>query len=379
VIIGIDASRVVAGQRTGTEAYARFLIEALLPPAAEAGHQVRLYYNLAPNRPIFSAPHEAVVIPWPRLWSHLRLAWELHRRPPDVFFTPAHVIPWSWRGPSVATIHDLGYERFPAAHPRRQLAYLRWSTRHNARRARLVIADSYATSADLQQFYATDPARIHVVWPGRDPAVQPVHDPALIAAAAARFGITAPWLLYIGTLQPRKNLARLVQAFGQVAAEIPHTLVLAGKAGWLPQPLEAALAALPPDVRRRVILTGFVSEEEKVALLSGATALLYPSLHEGFGFPLLEGQACGVAVVSADNSSLPEVAGDGALLVDAGDSAALAHAMRRIATDPALRARLIAAGRHNLTRFDWSRAARQVLTLLEQVHEQHVRKSESRL
>jgi glycosyltransferase involved in cell wall biosynthesis len=365
--IGIDASRAATGQRTGTEGYALHLIRALIPLAAERGQQVRLYFNRPPAGDLFpdNGHVEAVHIPQERLWTHGRLRREMQARPPDVFFTPAHVIPIGYDRPSVATIHDLGFEHFPEAHPRRQRAYLRWSTRHNARVARRVIADSRATADDLIRLYGVAPEKIEVVYPGVDPGLRRVDDPEAIAAACANAGIVRPYLLYLGTLQPRKNLGRLVEAFAASGLHAEgYTLVLAGRAGWLAEPLLEAIRGLPPAVQDRVRLPGFIPDADKAALLSGATALVFPSLYEGFGFPVLEAQACGTPVICSNTSSLPEAAGDGALLVDPLDRGALAEAMRRVVADAALRADLIARGRVNLLRFDWAAAAGAVLETL---------------
>jgi glycosyltransferase involved in cell wall biosynthesis len=345
------------------------LIRALIPLAAGRGHRLRLYFNAAPAANLFpAAPHvEPVVIPLRRLWTHARLGHELRTHPPDVFFTPAHVIPVGVRCPAVATVHDLGYEHFPEAHPRRQLAYLRWSTRHNARVARRVMADSRATADDLTRLYATDPAKIAVVYPGADPELRRVGDPAALSAAAAKYGLRPPYLLYLGTLQPRKNLVRLVEAFA--ASDLHndgYSLVLAGRAGWLAAPLLAAVGRLPSAVAERVHLPGYVAETDKAALLSGATALVFPSLYEGFGLPVLEAQACGVPVVCANTSSLPEVGGNAALLVDPLDTAALRAALQRIVSDVGLRDELIARGYANLARFRWEEAAAQALDVLEE-------------
>lgn len=364
-LIGIDASRAVTRQRTGTEAYASFLIQALLPLAEAAGHRVRLYFNQPPPAGLFpsSAQVTHVVIPFPRLWTHLRLAAELHQHPPDVFFTPAHVIPASYFGPSVATVHDLGYHHFPQAHPLGQRLYLRWSTRHNARRSRLVAADSQATKDDLVRLDGIAPEKVRVVYPGIDPSLTAVSDPATITAVTSRRHINQPYFLYIGTIQPRKNLVRVIEAFA--AANLPHhQLVLAGKQGWLSQPILDAAANLPENVRTRIRFIGFVPETDKAALISGAQLLVYPSLYEGFGFPLLEGQACGTAVLAANTSSLPEIAGDGALLVDPLDTAAIAQAMRQLAEDGELRQRLVQAGFANVRRFTWETAASQLLACL---------------
>ena len=369
MIIGIDASRATTRQRTGTEAYATFLIRALIPQIVHKGYQLRLYFNQPPAPGLFPL-HELVtqvVIPFPRLWTHMRLAWELQQRPPDVFFTPAHVIPLTYRGRSVATVHDLGYHHFPAAHPRGQLTYLRWSTWHNGRISHRIIADSQATKADLIQFDHVDPDKIKIVYPGIDPELQPVLDEAHITAVLQKYRITPPYLLFLSTLQPRKNLLRLIQAYeaAHVATNLPHQLVLAGKTGWLADPILQAVSTLQPPASQKVILPGFIDDGDKAALLSRATAVLYPSLYEGFGFPVLEAQACGTAVLCTNSSSLPEIVGDSALLVDPLDTTALGQAVQKIAINTELRQQLVHKGFANVQRFDWQKTAEQVLFILE--------------
>ncbi|MEW5989311.1 MAG: glycosyltransferase family 1 protein [Chloroflexota bacterium] len=374
MIVGIDASRATAAHLTGTEGYAYHLIHALINHAGRFGesrYRLRLYFNRFPTPGAFpDLPFvEPVIIPFPRLWTHLRLAWELHRRPPDVFFTPAHVIPYTYRGRSVATIHDLGYHYFPEAHTRGQVSYLRWSTAHNGRRARLIIADSQATKEDLTRLYTLDPGKIKVIYPGLAPGLRPVTDRAELAAVQQKYDIHPPYLLYLGTLQPRKNLVRLVEAYAQLPAPRPQ-LVLAGKVGWLAQPILTAVASNQSSITNNqlpILLPGYVAEEDKAALISGAIGLLFPSLYEGFGFPVLEGQVCGVPVLAANTSSLPEIAGEGALLVDPLDTAGLSAAIHRLIHDEALRQRLIQAGFANAQQFTWQRAAEQVLALLEEV------------
>lgn len=372
MLIGIDASRAVTSQRTGTEAYAYYLLQALIPLALAQDHQVRLYFNQPPPLDLFpnSPQVEQIVIPLPRLWTHLRLAAELHRRPPDVFFTPAHVIPLSYFGPSVATIHDLGYHHFPQAHPWRQLTYLRWSTRHNGRRARCIVADSEATKQDLIRLDGIPADKIDVIYPGIDPALQPVTDEAAITAVLRKYHITPPYLLFLSTLQPRKNLLHLIQAYA--ASGLPHQLVLAGKPGWLSQPIMEVISDQFSVISERIVVTGFVAEADKAPLLSGATAVLYPSLYEGFGFPVLEAQACGTAVLTSNTSSLPEVAGDAALLVDPLDMAAITRGMQTLANDEPLRQMLVQKGFENVNRFRWEETAVQLLQALEKaLHESH--------
>ena len=376
--IGIDASRAVTLQRTGTEAYAFFLIQALIPLVQEAGHHLQLYFNQPPPDGLF--PENTAVshtnIPFPRLWTHLRLAAELHQHPPDIFFTPAHVLPASYFGKSVATVHDLACHHFPEAYTKRQRAYLKWSTRHNARRSRIVLADSQATKSDLAHFYNIDPTKIEVLYPGIDPALQPVDDEAKITAVLHKYHITPPYLLYLGTLQPRKNLVRLIHAHAN--ANIPHQLVLAGKPGWLSQPILEAVSHQPsvtnlqspiPNPQSPISLPGFIADADKAALISGATAVLYPSLYEGFGFPILEAQACGTAVLCANTSSLPEVAGDAALYVDPLNTAGITRGIKQIAQDTQLRNKLVAAGFANAQKFRWEKTAVNLLHILEKAAE----------
>lgn len=363
MLIGIDASRATAAQRTGTEAYAYHLIHELLTLTAGSEHSLRLYYNQPPAANLFpSFSHvEPVVMPFRRLWTHLRLAAELHRRPPDIFFTPAHVIPISYFGRSVATVHDLGYRYFPEAHTRQQVAQLEWSTRHNARRSRLIFADSQATKDDLVNFYGTNPTKIYVVYPGL--AHLPDQTPS--AKIETKLKRWAPYLLFLSTIQPRKNIGRIVQAFANIAAQIPHKLILAGKVGWSAQPLLQHIDQLPVELKTRIILPGFIPDSDKAALIKGADLFLYPSLYEGFGFPLLEANAYGTAVLASYSSSLPELAGDeAALLVNPQNTAAIAAGILQLLQDEALRQKLIAQGYKNVRRFQWPTAAKRVLELL---------------
>lgn len=370
MLIGIDASRAVARQRTGTEAYAYYLIRALIPAASRRGHTLRLYYNAPPPPALFADDPglENRAIPFSRLWTHIRLARELRQHPPDVFFTPAHVIPLAVRHvPCVATIHDMGYLHFSDAHPWRQLTYLRWSTRHNARVSARLVVDSLATQRDLTYFDKVAQEKIAVVYPGADPDLHPVADEAAMTAVLRKYAITPPYLLFVSTLQPRKNLIRLIEAFTQ--AQTSHQLVLAGKVGWLAQPILDAVAdhqRLLPSGAPAIVLPGFVDDDDKAALISGATAVLYPSLYEGFGFPVLEAQACGAPVLCANTSSLPEVAGEAALLVDPLDTAAIRDGIDRLVRDPLLRAELVEAGLENVKRFTWEETAVRILDVLEE-------------
>ncbi|MEA3344762.1 MAG: glycosyltransferase family 1 protein, partial [Chloroflexota bacterium] len=334
--------------RTGTENYSLHLIRALLK--AGGGHHYRLYFNLPVGHrqppPFPPGPWEARVIPFPRLWTHLRLSWEMAQHPPDLLFVPAHVLPLLHPRRSVVTVHDLGFRFFPQAHRTLDRWYLEWSTRYHARAAAHLLADSEATKRDLIELYGVPPERITVVYPGRDESLQPVADPDAIAQIKKRYGIGGEYILHIGTLHPRKNLAHLVEAFALLREGLPQgsawRLVLAGRKGWLYEPLFRRIAEL--GLEEEVIFTGYVPQPDLAPLLSGARCFAFPSLYEGFGFPVLEAMSCGTPVVCSNASSLPEVAGDAALLVDPQDTQAWAEAMERVLTDGELRRSLIQRG-----------------------------------
>ena len=343
-------------RRTGTENYARRLIEAML--AAGGERRFRLYFRDAPPAGAFVGAEQRV-IPCPRLWTHLRLSYELVSRPrPDVLFVPAHVLPLAHPLPTVVTVHDLGYRYYPGAHPARPRLYLDWSTRFSARAATHVLADSAATQRDLNRFYGVPTEKITVVYPGRDESLARV-DPA---PARARYGLAPDYLLHVGTLQPRKNLSRLMDAAASLRARWPGLqLVLAGQPGWQSGPILAQARAQGDSVR----LLDYVPDEDLPGLYSGARAFVFPSLYEGFGFPVLEAMACGAPVVCANTSSLPEVASEAALLVDPEDTAALAGAIGRLLEDAPLRERLTAMGLEQVRKFSWERAAKETLAILD--------------
>ena len=378
MLIGIDASRATAARRTGTETYSLHLIRALL--AQGEGHCFRLYLNQPPAPDLFPGGAERRVMPFPRLWTHLRLSREMQSAPPDVLFVPSHVLPVVHPRRCVVTVHDLGYHYYPEAHTLFQNAYLRWSTRYNARTATRVLADSDATRKDLLRYYGIPEERIVVVYPGRDETLVPVRDLQALSAVRARYGLGAPYFLYVGTLHPRKNLVRLVNAFaalksangarsepadGRADMASEPQLVLAGQKGWLYDEIFAKVRKL--GLEDRVILTGYVPAADLPVLLSGALAFVFPSLYEGFGLPVLEAMACGTPVICSNVSSLPEVGGDAVLQIDPLDTEALAEAMHQVTTDEGLRTMLVGRGYEQVQRFSWQRCANQVLQVLEDV------------
>lgn len=360
--IGIDASRIAVAERTGTERYSYELIAALA--RIDRRRRYTLYTNGLPAALPPLGPNFALrSLPLRRLWTHARLGPELARRPPDVLLVPSHVVPLLHPAESVVTIHDLGYLAFPEAHTARRRIELHLTTRWSLRAARRVIAISQATKDDLVRHYGADPARIRVVHHGLSAGFRPA-EPERIAEAQARYGIDQPYLLYVGTIQPRKNLARLIEGFAAAGAGVgPRTLlVIAGRRGWLSAPIERRAAEL--GVEDRVRFVGYVPDDDLPALLSGALAFVFPSLYEGFGMPVLEAMACGAPVLASRSSALPEVAGDAALLVDPLDPAAIAAGLARLASDADLRADLRARGLARAAAFTWERCAAETLGVL---------------
>ncbi|MCS7286905.1 MAG: glycosyltransferase family 1 protein [Anaerolineae bacterium] len=363
MLIGIDASRAVSSSPTGTENYSRFLIKYL---AKLRRNTLRLYFNSPPPQEFYIellgfSSLEFRVIPFPRLWTHFRLSLEMALYPPDVLFVPAHVIPLIHPKTTVVTIHDLGFKYFPKAHPFLQRLYLDLSTRYNALVASVVIADSKATCGDLVKFYRVPIGKIRVVYPGLDPAVKPVMDRRRVEKVKSRYGIEGDYFLYVGTIQPRKNLKRLVEAFALFRQETsaPVKLVMAGKPGWLYQ--EAI-----PAPREDLILTGYVPRDDLMALMSGAKLFVFPSLYEGFGFPVLEAMACGVPVMCSKTSSLPELAEGIGFLVDPLDVEEMARVMVKVWRE-GVPEETILKGRERAASFSWEKCAQAVMQILEGV------------
>lgn len=361
-VIGIDASRLEVDRLTGTETYTSQLLRAL--DRLEPPDEIELYLNspAAPAGQIL--PGTPICIPFPRLWTHVRLSVEMARRRPGVLFVPAHVVPLI-HPRTVVTIHDLGYLAHPDAHPPRDLRMLDWSTRWSARVARRVIAISNATRNDLINHYGVAAGKIEVIHHGVAPEFRPA-SPQAIDEVRARHRLPARYALALGTIQPRKNYGRLAAAVAQLRREgIDLTLIIAGKRGWLIDRVEREIQDAGDGAR----LLGYVEDRDLPALYSGAMVYCQPSLYEGFGMPVLEAMACGVPVLAASGSALPEVGGDAALYHDPFDVAAIAEGLRRLLTDRELRGRLTSSGSARAAAFTWERCAERTLELLRNVRD----------
>lgn len=291
------------------------------------------------------------------LWEQLVLPVACRRSRIDVLHAPAYVVPLLETSRSVVTFHDLSFFRLPGAFNRSNRSYLQQFSRLSARRADRFIAVSESTRQDLIKLLAVRPDQVDVVYNGVDQRFQPVVDSAVVDEFRRTQGLPDRFILYLGTLEPRKNVTTLVRAYATARERgITEPLILAGGKGWGGSPEAELIERL--GLEAHVGSVGFVSMEDQVLWYNAATLFAYPSLYEGFGFPVLEAMACGTPVVAGNRSSLPEVVGDAGLLVNPSDPDDLAEAMVKVLRDDQVRLDLARRGRERAHRFSWEAAAR---------------------
>jgi glycosyltransferase involved in cell wall biosynthesis len=385
--VGIDYT-AAAWQVAGIGRYARELARAIV--AQGHTHRYTLFFAaggierdspyLAELRRLCAAYPYVRAAPIPlsprrltQLWQRLRvpLPVELFTGPLDVLHVPDFVLPPT-RARALVTIHDLSFMVHPECAEPSMVRYLNSAVPRSLQRADIILADSEATRQDLARLLAVESARVTVVYGGVDPRFQPLAAEA-IEPVRRKLGLPERFLLFVSRIEPRKNLVRLIEAFAQLlrtsdpnlqSAICGLHLVLAGRRGWMYDDVFATIARL--GLGERVRYLDFVDDNDLPALYNLAWAAVYPSIYEGFGLPALEALACGTPLVTADNSSLPEVAGDAAVLVSAEDVGSIASGLARVVSDEALRARNRARGLERARGFTWEQAARQVLACYEQ-------------
>lgn len=371
--IAIDARPALDPRRTGVGHYARRMIR-YLPVADPLPEYVawylhskglftrRRFFKDAPSNLDEHASRFPARVFQPVSWrlGVPRLEWLLDF---DALLATNFLPPATRSRGVVLVVHDLAYERFPETAPQMDARWRRRFARW-LRRSAGIIVPSHSAKADLLDGHDVDASRVHVIPHGAEPFDAPPGRE--IARVRGRFGIEGPYVLFVGGIEPRKNLHGLVEAFRR--AETDARLVIAGgPVRWIPEAaarLRSMVEALPAEARSRVVLTGYVSGADKRALLGGARVLAYPSLYEGFGLPVLEGFAAGVPVLTSNTSSLPEVAGDAALLVDPHDPDRIAEGLVRLLDDDALRERLRKAGRLRAADHTWPETARRTAEVL---------------
>ncbi len=352
--IGIHAGTDLAGQRTGVEEYIYQLLHSFPSAGGASGHTFSIYVR---NSAVLGdAPSFFIEKPLrsPFLWTQGRLMLETHFRRPDILFVPGQIPPLLSGCPYIMTVHGLEFLRYPEKYSFTRRWYLRNGTMAALRRARGIIAVSDSTKKDLTHFFGIEPSRIRVIHHGYSVPPDGVR-------AIAQKEKEIPFILYIGRIETKKNVDGMVSAFEvfKRATGAPHQLVLAGKDGFGNEKIRQMARTSP--FAKDIIFRGYITQEEKWRLLSSCKAFIFTTWYEGFGMPILEAQAARAPVITSATSSMPEVAGEGAFLVDPARSEEIAKAIEIVLGDGERRARLVEAGQVNLVRFSWKKCAQETL------------------
>ena len=379
--ICIDVSPAVHG-RAGIGRYVQQLTAALLAAAPEQPCVV--FYNRAaqahPEPPLDGLPAVRIALA-DKPWRLRVLLGQLTRRPQDnllpgvdLFHASDHVLPCLKHIASVFTVYDLTFAVYPETQTRLNCCFLRLAFPCFLRAADAIIAISESTRRDLVRLFGLSNTDIHVVYGATDARFRPAADEA-VAGVRAKYRLPERFVLFVGTIEPRKNLALLLEAIHtlrQGGTSVP--LVIAGRPGWHYRPFMDRLHQLA--LGELVTLLGPVPDVDLPTLYTAAEAFVFPSLYEGFGLPVLEAMACGTPVMASRAASLPEVSGDAALLIDPHDVRQLAAALRQVWGDPALRAELRGRGWQQARRFSWEETARQTLQVYQEARQRaHARRT----
>lgn len=361
---------------TGIGQYTRSLAEELL---ATQEVDMEFFYSTGWGKTIRAAPIRNInsiktivkqVVPQPYRWSRAFQGWRFSRgvllRRPELYHEP-NFLPYRFDGPTIITAHDLSWIRYPQTHPTDRVQVMNHLFPRALKRAAHVITDAEYVRREIIDDFAIPPERVTSVPLGARSVFHPRDESECTAVLSARSLSYRGYVLCVGTLEPRKNLQLAIRAFAQLPATDRHhrPLVLVGMKGWLTSELESLLKPLitSGDVR----MLGFTSDQELAVLYSGAYALVYPSLYEGFGLPPLESMASGTPVIVSNRSTLPEVVGEAGVQVDADDVIALRDALMRLEQDPGWWRSRVDAGLKRASQFSWQRCARETLMIYRRV------------
>jgi glycosyltransferase involved in cell wall biosynthesis len=363
--IGFDAHSIGAGLG-GNETYASNLIEAL----ADVDTQNRYTLYVTKQEAVDRYAHRWANVSVRKTLPHtpliripLTLAAELRRRPVDILhvqYTAPPLAPCD----TVVMIHDLSFEHLPETFKRRSWMQMRLTVRRTARAASHVVTDSEYSRQDILRTYRLPPERVTTTPLAASSNFRPTNDERVLE----KYGVSGDYILAVGSIQPRKNIARLIRAYtlmrSQHDGRVPK-LVVAGKNAWLFK--ETIRAAAISSASDNILFTGYVPESELPALYTGALCFAYPSFFEGFGIPLLEAMRCGTPTIASDRTCFPEVVGDASLMIDPFDEQSIADALWRMISDAALREQLRSRGFVQSSLFDWQQTARLTLDVYDQV------------
>lgn len=369
MILGIDGRLANTDQPAGVGRYCHEVIRALA--SADGDFELRIYLDQPPRATFPLVSGEIRVLPRQAFWTHRALTAELCRHPPDVFFSPVTQRPRACPCPTLITVHDLAVKLHPASFPWRKRIGMTLKSDDAIRHGSHVIAVSESTARELQEIYGLSHADITVACHG-------VAEPFLDGAQETRSdvprfgGCSGPYVLFVGQIQPRKNLVRLIDAFTrtcEACPQLPHDLVLAGSDGWHHESVHRAIAASP--LAHRIRRIGYVPDAELPGLFAHADLLALPSLHEGFGLPALEAMAVGTPVLASKGTAVAEVVGDAGVLVDPIDVQDMTAGMRRLLLDRELRESCARLGRVRAESFRWEKTATAILAVANHLATSH--------
>jgi glycosyltransferase involved in cell wall biosynthesis len=371
MLLAFDAT-TIRGNKTGVGYYSSRLLERLTSVGGDENPIDEILVLSNRELDFTSIPRCRLVdegrFPLRAVWMQAVLPFVLGRLRPDLCHFTNFLGPYFASTPYVVTFHDMTLELLPECHTWRKRLLTRALSPEIARGARLIITPSQSAKRDLARLFAIPEEKIRAIPHAPDSQFRPRCDRESLARIETRYGIRTPYLLYVGTLEPRKNLLRAMTAFSRISTRYPeHSFYLAGELGWRSKEFLQTLDSIPNH--HRIARLGYVAEEDLAALYSNAELFVYPSLYEGFGFPVIEAMACGAPVVTSNTSSLAEIADGAALLVDPHDTAAIAEAMDRGMGDERERERLRLAGLARARTFSWERSTRETLQVYEEALE----------
>lgn len=374
-VVGIDVTSALS-QRAGIGRYTRELVSALI--RFDKASEFVLFSARQPSWDSLSSriPKDAHVRytqsflteRWLyRIWYRLRIPIPVQSFTGDIdlFYSPDFVLPPVRDGvPTILTVHDLSFIHYPETFTSSLRNYLNQVVPRSVRRATHVLADSQSTKDDLHSIWQIEEEKISVLYSGVDGSFRPPSDKSKRSDVRERYGLSdEPYIFSVSTIQPRKNYQMLIRAFKGVVDDFPHRLVIAGEKGWLYE--ETFNEVTRQGLEEKVTFLGFVEDEDLPALYSEATLFVFPSLYEGFGFPILEAMACGVPVLVSSASCLPEIAGEAAVVLPPQHEEAWTATIRDLLDDPNRRAQIVASGFLRVRQFGWKSAAEQLSELLQ--------------
>lgn len=364
MIIALDGNEANVKNRVGSGQYAYAMLNEF---AKIRNHEFIVYLK---TKPLPDLPRESQnfrykVFGPKKLWTQFALPINLAiRTKPDVYFTLGHYGPRFSRVPYAVTIFDLSYIHYPELFDKDDLYQLTNWSKYSIENSRHIFAISKCTKDDIVKNYSIDPAKITVTYMGYNSNLFKPQQEAVIGKVKNKYKIKGDYIIFVGTLQPRKNIERLLESFAQISKNLK--LVIIGKKGWLYEPIFKKLESL--DLKSKVIFTDFVPAPDLPALISGARLYVLSSLYEGFGIPVVEAQACGTPVVASNVSSLPEVVGNSAILVDPNDTNSIKIGLEKVLNDHSLASELSKKGFKNALRFSWQTCAQDTLKVLESLN-----------